>query len=113
MAYLCHRMVAISGDAVLKKSATVAEKAWFTAVASIPFCVICGGHDQLQVAHRNRGKGMGMKTAAYFTARLCREDHERIDQYKGLTRDESRALMDDAILRTHEVLILGDRLQLK
>lgn len=64
-------------------------------------CVHCGAID-VQAAHRNQSKGMGLKASDGLLAALCWREHARIDQGKDLLRDERRALMDDYILRTYQ-----------
>lgn len=87
------------------------EKRWYEAVGSIEHCVLCGGVGE-QIAHRNEGKGMGLKTKPWMTARLCRADHEEIDSGRHLDRSERRARMDRAITLTHDLLITSGRLRL-
>ena len=82
-----------------QKNPAYRSKAWMQAVASLP-CVLCGKHGQTQPAHRNEGKGMGMKTHDCWTAALCYECHSRIDQGAHLTREDRRSLIDGAILLT-------------
>ena len=79
-------------------SDTYRSKRWLKAVASLP-CVICG-EQRTQAAHRNEGKGMGIKVDDCLTAALCVECHSQIDQGKYLSRDERRQAMDRAILDT-------------
>ncbi len=93
----------IVSDAVKRK--------WFEAVASIEDCVRCGRYG-VQVAHRNQGKGMGMKTDPWMTAALCPECHHEIDNGKDMDRGERRAEMDAAIVKTHHALILSGKLKL-
>ena len=81
-----------------------ADRRWFEAVASIECCVLCGQHG-VQVAHSNRDRGMGQKSAAHL-------NHE-IDNGKNLAREERRAQMDRAIVLTHDALIRAGRLVLK
>jgi hypothetical protein len=66
-----------------------------------------------QTAHRNEGKGMGLKTPPYMTARICQECHHEIDNGKNLSRDERRAMIDKAIVLTHAWLIENGLLILK
>ena len=67
-------------------------------VACMP-CVHCGSID-VQAAHRNQGKGMGLKVSDGLIAALCWREHSRIDSGRDLSRDERRALMDAYIRRT-------------
>lgn len=82
---------------------------WRRAVASLP-CVLCGKAGETQVAHRNEGKGMGIKTDDSLTAALCGACHAEIDQGAHLTRDERRQRMDRAILMTVQALARAGRL---
>src|SRR5690606_15618076 len=75
------------------------SKKWLAAVGQIDRCVLCGAWGT-QVAHRNEGKGMGLKTDDCATAALCVCCHNSIDNGKDLTRDERRQLMDRAIVLT-------------
>ena len=90
---------------------TAADKRWFEAVAGLETCSLCGAYG-VQVAHRNEGRGMGQKSAAYNTAALCPHDHHEIDNGKNLSQSERRALMDRAIVITHDRLIKAGRLKL-
>ena len=62
-------------------------------------CVHCGSID-VQAAHRNESKGMGLKASDGLLAAICWREHARIDQGKDLSRDERRALMDRYIVET-------------
>jgi hypothetical protein len=75
---------------------------WLAAVAQIP-CVFCG--KPAQVAHRNKGKGMGIKTDDCQTAALCLECHHDIDNGPDMTRDQRRARMDEAIVLTLTAMV--------
>lgn len=84
------------------------SKDWLEAVAQIP-CVYpvnfgrCGS--PVQVAHRNKGKGLSSKTDDCQTAALCPEHHHEIDNGKGMTREQRRARMDEAIVLTHTEMV--------
>lgn len=75
------------------------NRKWLSAVSQIECCVLCGAWGT-QVAHRNEGKGIGMKADDCACAALCRSCHNEIDNGKNLTRDERRQLMDRAIVLT-------------
>jgi hypothetical protein len=62
-------------------------------------CVHCGSLN-VQAAHRNFGKGLGLKVSDGLIAALCVREHTRIDQGKDLSRAERRELMDTYIVRT-------------
>lgn len=85
------------------KQTTHRSNRWLRAVASLP-CVTCGREGATQAAHRNEGKGMGLKTHDCWTAALCFDCHREIDQGGDLTRDERREAMDRAILMTLQEL---------
>ena len=84
---------------------------WRRAVAALP-CVICGREGQTQAAHRNEGKGMGLKTDDALTAALCQTCHSEIDQGKTMTRDERRQRLDVAILLTIRALAHTGKLRI-
>jgi hypothetical protein len=83
---------------------------WLAAVRELDECVICGAHGVIQAAHRNEGKGMGIKTSDCLTAALCPHCHEMIDQGKEMSRMERRAQMDLAIVLTVERLVKAGRI---
>jgi hypothetical protein len=83
--------------------------AWLRAVAALP-CVFCGAPSQ--AAHRNEGKGMGLKTDDCLTAALCPPHHAEIDQGGAMTREQRRARIDEAIVLTLRALVRGGRLVL-
>nr|WP_228005921.1 hypothetical protein [Xenorhabdus sp. BG5] len=69
------------------------------AVGQIECCVRCGKYG-IQVAHRNEGKGMGLKVDDSLTAALCPECHHAIDNGLDMSRDERRQEMDRSIVLT-------------
>lgn len=77
---------------------------WLAAVRSL-HCMRCFKEGRTQPAHRNEGKGMGVKTHDCWTAALCVECHAAIDQGKDMTRAERREAMDVAILMTLRALV--------
>jgi len=79
-------------------------KDWYAAVASLEICVRCGSHG-VQVAHRNFGKGMGLKVPPHLVAALCPACHFSIDQGRELSRAERRAEMNAAIVATFDLLV--------
>ena len=69
------------------------------AVRDLP-CASCGTEDgSVIAAHRNEGKGMGIKTAD-LPAALCFRCHAALDQGKDMTRDERRKAWDNAFFAT-------------
>ena len=85
---------------------------WLRAVAALN-CVICDRAAPSQAAHRNEGKGLGLKTDDALTAALCVDCHRDIDQGKELDRDTRRQLMDRAILDTIVQLVRRGKLVMK
>ncbi len=75
------------------------SKKWLAAVGSIDQCVLCGAWGT-QVAHRNEGKGTGIKVDDSLTAAICIPCHQEIDNGKNLSREERRQLMNRAIVLT-------------
>ncbi len=61
--------------------------------------VCTGGGASSVPAHRNEGKGMGLKTPDRLTVPACGECHAEYDQGRRLLRAERRALWDAAFLR--------------
>lgn len=92
------------------KDSPYRSKAWLQAVASLP-CVICLREGATQAAHRNVGKGMGMKTDDCFTAALCVDCHSEIDQGGMMSRQERRERMDTAILMTYRAMVKAGKLK--
>lgn len=84
---------------------------YLAAVRTIDSCVLCGRYGTVP-AHRNEGKGTGLKVHDFLTAALCAVCHREIDQGKDLTRPERRAAIDDAIIRTLTRLILEGKVSL-
>ena len=85
---------------------------WLKAVREIECCVLCGKYG-VQAAHRNEGKGFGLKVDDCLTAALCPECHARIDNGEDMSREERRAEMDRAIVLTLKQLANGGRLSIR
>lgn len=83
---------------------SVADRAWFAAVASLGACQLCGSREALQVAHRDYGKGIGMKTSGAEATLLCAACHRELTDGTRYDRAEKRALMDRAIVNAHREL---------
>jgi hypothetical protein len=66
-------------------------------------CVNCGAHG-VQAAHRNEGKGMGIKTSDALVAALCPSCHSELDQGKTMSRDERRDFWNRAYIKTMQAL---------
>lgn len=80
------------------------NKEWLGAVASLESCVRCKKWG-IQVAHRDQGKGMGMKTDDHMTAALCPECHRELGEGKHMTREERRNAMNEALVDTFDALV--------
>ncbi|MLR76336.1 hypothetical protein DQR81_12290 [Salmonella enterica subsp. salamae] len=85
---------------------------WLQAVREIDCCVLCGRYG-VQAAHRNEGKGIGLKVDDSLTAALCPSCHERIDNGKDLSRKERRSEMDRAIVLTLQKLTREGRVTVR
>lgn len=89
--------------------------AWRRAVAELRLCVRCDRRfledEGSDPAHRNQGKGMGMKVDDCLIASLCRACHLEIDQGTHMTRDERRRELDTAILKTLVLLFRSGKVQ--
>lgn len=88
------------------------SKKWLQAVREIDCCVLCGRYG-VQAAHRNEGKGMGIKVDDCLTTALCEECHSRIDNGRDMTREERRSEMDKAIVLTIRKLANEGRLSVR
>lgn len=73
-------------------------------VCELP-CQHCGTAGQTQPAHRNQGKGTGIKVSDALCAALCVECHSALDQGRDMTRQERREMWDQAYIRTVQLLI--------
>jgi len=91
---------------------TIRNRKWLAAVGEIECCVLCGNYG-IQVAHRDEGKGMGLKTSDHLTAAICPGCHHEIGNGKELSRAERRALMDRAIVITVDRLVTSGRIVLR
>lgn len=87
------------GASAVQKERRHESEAWRRAVAALP-CVLCQREGSTQAAHRNEGKGMGLKTDDALTAALCATCHSAIDQGPDFSREERRRRLDVAILLT-------------
>lgn len=88
------------------------ELRWREAVLSLEYCVICGAYG-VQWCHRNQGKGMGQKVTPDQTFAGCPGCHAELDNGKIFNREERRAIIDAAIVKTHHRLYEAGILQLK
>jgi hypothetical protein len=77
---------------------------WLQAVRAIGQCMNCWVICQPDPAHRNEGKGMGMKQHDSLVAALCRECHKLLDQGSSLSREERRSMWNRVYALTMERL---------
>lgn len=75
----------------LFKSSPLRSKKHRMNVASLE-CVACGLEGSTQAAHRNEGKGMGIKACDSQMMALCVRCHADIDQGGNLDRETRRAI---------------------
>jgi hypothetical protein len=69
-------------------------------------CASCGTQDGTVVAaHRNEGKGMGIKVSDALVAALCVRCHFELDQGKDMTREERREFWNQAYIKTMQYLL--------
>ena len=69
------------------------------------FCCNSANDGTVVAAHRNEGKGMGMKASDAGIAFLCGKCHYEIDNGKSMSRKERRSAMDRAISLTLQWMI--------
>jgi hypothetical protein len=95
------------------KPAMFRSPKWLKAVADLGVCVVCDTPGGTQAAHRNEGKGMGLKTHDCWTASICPSCHADIDSGKDLDLSERRRVMDLAILDTFVLLVQQGKVVVK
>ena len=79
-------------------------------VASL-LCQHCGRDGTVQAAHSNwseHGKGRGIKASDIYTAALCQDCHQELDQGKHLSKDERKRLWIEAHKKTVFTMTLLD-----
>jgi hypothetical protein len=84
------------------KQPTYRSEAWRRAVASLP-CVCCM-REGSQAAHRNEGKGMGLKTSDAWTVPLCPSCHSEFDQGRRWDKQTKREMFDAWLILTIDAL---------
>lgn len=73
-------------------------------VASLP-CIACGLEGHTQAAHRNEGKGMGIKACDSQMMPLCFRCHSELDQGGKLDRETRRTIERAYVKTTRQALI--------
>lgn len=103
--------MAASLSAFGKKGLFRSQK-WLHLMRELP-CAVCGSEDGTVVAaHRNEGKGMGLKVSDCLVIPLCFVCHREFDQ-GGQSREAKRDTWNRAYIDTIEKLISEGRLVLK
>lgn len=82
-----------------RRTLSVRDGGWLANVRSIAACVRCGAHG-VEAAHRDLGKGFGMKTDDVASAALCPACHHELGNGHRLDRDARRSEMDRCIVET-------------
>ena len=83
---------------------------WFRRLVTELPCQHCGA-EGTQAAHRNQGKGIGIKTSDALVVALCPACHTRLDQGRDLSKEDRRAFWDDAYIRQMQFLIENGNLK--
>ena len=84
------------------KTEYIRSKKLLKAVASLR-CQHCGNSEGVQASHSNwaeHGKGRGIKASDIYTAALCQDCHQELDQGKHLSKDERKRLWIEAHKKT-------------
>jgi hypothetical protein len=77
-------------------------------------CQVCGRNNGTVVAaHRNEGKGIGLKVSDALVASLCFECHSEMDNGKTLTKEERRDMWNRAYINTIQQFIEREWLVVK
>lgn len=77
-------------------------------------CQVCGRNNGTVVAaHRNEGKGMGLKVSDALVCSMCFECHSEMDNGKSLTKDERRDMWNRAFISTMKEFIEREWLVVK
>ena len=82
----------------------------FRRLVSTLDCGACGATGPSQTAHRNEGKGMGLKVSDALCAALCPACHYELDQGKSMSKQERRDFWNRAYINTVQKLIEEGRL---
>lgn len=76
-------------------------------------CMNCGAIDgTVCAAHRNEGKGMGLKVSDALVAALCHGCHTELDNGMGMSREERRTFWNNAYINTMQYMIENGYLRL-
>lgn len=104
-----------AGRLAHEKEKPVRSPTYLARVRKLPRCARCGREDRgNEAAHRNRGKGTGIKAGDNYSMPLCREDtsgtdpvrgcHWLFDNYKLGTPEEQDQMCQPWILSTYDTL---------
>ncbi|CAJ0698043.1 hypothetical protein [Ralstonia mannitolilytica] len=83
---------------------TYRDRKLLSVIHELP-CMNCGIHGMTQAAHRNEGKGMGIKTSDALVAALCVDCHRELDSGKNWLREERRDFWNRMYVKTMQQLI--------
>lgn len=76
-------------------------------------CAVCGAEDGTVIAaHRNEGKGMGLKTSDALVTPMCFVCHTNLDQGKEMSRQERREQWNLAYINNIKYMIENGHLKL-
>ena len=77
-------------------------------------CAVCNRQDgTIVAAHRNEGKGMGIKVSDALVAALCYQCHYALDQGNVMDREEKRQFWNGAYIKTIKYMIENEMLVVK
>lgn len=77
-------------------------------------CAVCNRQDgTIVAAHRNEGKGMGIKVSDALVAALCYQCHYSLDQGNTMDREEKRQFWNGAYIKTIKYMIENEMLVVK
>lgn len=104
-----------AGKLAHAKDNVVNSPTYLGRVRKLPKCARCGREDRgNDAAHRNRGKGMGIKAGDNYSMPLCRDDlsgadpvrgcHWLFDNYKLGTPEEQDEMCKPWVLSTYDAL---------
>lgn len=84
---------------------TYRNKRLLEACRQLP-CQNCGIEDgTVCAAHRNEGKGMGVKVSDALVAALCHRCHYELDNGKLLSREARHEMWDRAYIKTMQAMV--------
>lgn len=77
-------------------------------------CMVCGIKDgSVCAAHRNEGKGMGIKVSDALVSAMCHKCHYELDNGKSLNKDERRDMWNKSYIKTMQYLLENEIIVVK